>query len=61
MNQSHYIHREVSDDGERMYIEFLDGPSLCLTRTQAIAIREVIVEQLPNMGCSIATDKSTTQ
>lgn len=54
MKETDYIHREVSADGERLHIEFLDGPSVVLTYAQALALREILDEQLPNMAVDLS-------
>jgi hypothetical protein len=58
MKASDYIHREVSPDGERLSIEFLDGPSVVLTYAQALALREILDEQLPNMAVDLSRNQS---
>ncbi len=52
-SETNYIYRGVTDDGLRLRIEFLVGPSLDLTRKQAIALLEVLQEQLPQMAVKI--------
>ena len=47
------IHREVSDDARTVQIEFLSGPSMTLTRDQAIALLETLYEVLPQMAVKI--------
>lgn len=44
------IHRDVSDDGRTLTVEFLFGPRITLTRDEAIALLEVLEEQLPKMA-----------
>lgn len=51
-SETNYIHREVSGDGCRLYIDFLDVGSISLTHSQAIALLEVLQEQLPKMVLS---------
>lgn len=53
MPEIDYIHRGVTDDGLTLRIEFLVGPSLTLNRKQALALLEVLQEQLPKMAVKI--------
>lgn len=50
MKETERIYRGVTESGEFLHIEFLVGPSMRLTRNQAIALLEAIQEQLPNMA-----------
>lgn len=43
-----------------MRIEFIVGPSLTLTRNQAIALLEVLQEQLPRMATPNPTQPNLT-
>lgn len=53
MPEIDYIHRGVIDDGKMLRIEFLVGPSLMLNRDEALALLEVLQEQLPKMAVQI--------
>lgn len=50
---SDYIHRNVSDDGRLLRIEYFGFPSLTLSRDEAMALLEVLNEQLPKMAVQI--------
>lgn len=50
MNELDHIHRSVSQDGEELTIDFLYGPKIELTRSQAMALLEVLEEQIPKMA-----------